>query len=277
MKNRIVNFLSILFVSTTFLISCSDDDNENQIPTSEVTTSKEYTDVEAANNEINAVVEDVFSTESGINPGPALGSKVPDCATVTSETLEETRTVVIDFGDGCEINGEMISGSIRMSFSVQLDAENKVEITYSLENFKYKDVTVSGNATTTFTFRSEGTNTTFTTNSNFSFAWAEGLTATSETNFVNETFLETNPDTPGDFDFYTLNSGSSSTTFSNGDKYSVEITTPLRNESGCQYIVSGIIVTNQNSETTTLDYGNGECDNTATQTDSDGNETIIDL
>ncbi len=277
MKNRVIAFLSILFISSAFLISCSDDDNENPIPTSEVTTSKQYKDLEAASKEINTLVENIFSTESGLIPIRSFSTKMPDCFTLTSEVTDTTRTIMVDFGDGCEVNGEMISGVIRMSFSVQLDAENKVEISYSLENFTYKDVTVSGSATTTFTFRSETGNTTFTTNSNFSFAWADGLTATSETNFVNETFFENNPDTPGDFEYYTLNSGSSITEFSNGDRYAVEITTPLRNERGCSYIVSGVITTTENSASTTIDYGNGECDNIATQTDSDGNQTTLEL
>ncbi|MEW7292552.1 hypothetical protein [Aquimarina sp. 2304DJ70-9] len=278
MKNRFIAFLSLFFVVSTFLIGCKDDDNDVQIPTSEVTTAKEYKDVEAANTEINFTVETVFGTESGLIPTTrSVENKMIDCATITSEVVEGTRTILIDFGEGCEVNGETISGSIRMSFAITLDTENKVEINYILENFVYKDIAIAGNANTTYTFRSEAGNTAFSTSSNFSFAWADGLTATSESNFVKETFLDSNPDNPQDSEYYKLTSGSSLTQFNNGDRYGVEITTPLRNERGCAYTVSGVIVTTQNSEVITLDYGDGTCDNIATQTDGEGNETTIEL
>ncbi len=277
MKKSVITFLSLLFVSSTLFLSCQDDDNEDTTPTEQVTTVKQYKDVEASNTNINTIVEDVFNAESGLIGNRNFESKMPDCVTVSSESTDTIRTIIIDFGDSCGTNGEIISGIIRMSFSTLLDADNKIEISYSLENFKYKDISVNGSATTVFSFQRETGNNTFTTNSNFTFIWDDGLSATSETDFVNETFFEMNPDTPGDFDYYSLTSGNSNTTFSNGDKYAVEITTPLRNERSCGYTVSGVIVTTENSDTTTLDYGNGECDNIATQTDKDGNETTIEL
>ncbi|GAA4277679.1 hypothetical protein [Aquimarina mytili] len=278
MKNKFKAFLSLFFVVSTCLIGCKNDDNEVQIPTSEVTTAKQYKDLETANTEINSMVEDVFSTESGLIPVTRnSANKMIDCATITSESTDGTRTILINFEDGCEINGESISGSIRMSFAIVLDTENKVVINYVLENLVYKGIAIAGTANTTFTFRSETGNTAFSTSTNFSFAWEDGLTATSESNFVKETFFDRNPDNPQDSEYYKLTSGSSSTRFSNGDQYGVEITTPLRNERGCAYTVSGVIVTTQNSEVITLDYGDGTCDNTATQTDGEGNETTIEL
>ncbi|AXT63181.1 hypothetical protein D1816_23480 [Aquimarina sp. AD10] len=276
MKNRVIAFLSIVLVSSTFLISCQEDDND-QNPTGPVTTSQQFKDIEAATNEINSMVESTFGSQSGLLPTARNNNKINDCATISNEVIEDIRTVVIDFGDGCEVNGETISGIIRMSFDVKLNADNKVEISYGLENFKYKDITVSGTATTTFTFRTESTNTTFSTSSDFSFTWDEGLTATNKSNFNNEIVIESSTDAPEGSQYYTLTSGSSTTEFSNGDIYTVEINTPLRKEIGCNYIVSGVVTTTQNDDTTTLNYGDGECDNKATQTDKDGNETVIEL
>ncbi|MCK8521890.1 hypothetical protein M0D21_09950 [Aquimarina sp. D1M17] len=278
MKKNAIAFLSFLFLSTTFFLSCQDDDNDQMIPTAQVTTEKQYDDIETANNRIQSTVENTFNLESGFPVNRQLLSKNSDCITTTSEVIENTRTITIDFGDGCEVaNGEIITGTITMSFSILMDTENQVEITYTVENFTYKEISVNGSATTTVSIDRDAGNRKFTTTSNFVFTWGDGLSATSETNFTKETFLETNADNPGDFDYYSLTSGSSNTTFSNGDIYSVEITTPLRNERGCIYIVSGVIITSQNSDTVTLDYGDGECDNIATQTDSDGNETTIEL
>ncbi len=278
MKNKVRAFLSLFFVVSTLLTGCKDDDNEVQIPVAQVTTAKEYEDVSTANSEIDAVVEDVFSTESGLLRATRnFENKMIDCATITSEVVNNIRTILIDFGDSCEVNGESISGSIRMSFAITLDTENKVEILFTLENIVYKDIAISGNALKTYTFRSDTGNIVFSTNTNFSFAWADGLTATSDSNFAKETFFEPNPDNPQDSEYYKLTSGNSVTQFNNGDRYSVEITTPLRNERGCAYTVSGVIVTAQNSEVITLNYGDGTCDNIAVQTDSEGNETTIEL
>ncbi|WP_109299292.1 hypothetical protein [Aquimarina sp. AU474] len=278
MKKHLISILTLLFISATIFTSCQDDDNETPIPTSQVTTAKQYKDIEGANSRIQNMVQDVFNIESGFINNRVLNNKLADCVTTTSEVTENTRTITIDFGDGCDVgDGEVITGVIRLSFNLELDTENKVTITYSVENFTYKDISVNGNATTVFSFNAETRNRKFITTSNFTFTWGDGLSAISETSFENETFFEANPDSPTDFEYYTLTSGTSTTTFGNGDIYSVEITTPLRNEKDCNYIVSGVIVTSENSDTSTLDYGNGECDNIATLTDKDGNETTIEL
>ncbi|WP_109097796.1 hypothetical protein [Aquimarina sp. AU58] len=279
MKKRVFAYAGLLFISCSFLLSCSNDDDATQIPTTAVTTSKQYKDITSANEEINSVVENVFNTETNIGNKSFSNIKTPECATITSEVTDEKKTVTIDFGDNCELpNGEVISGRIQMSFSLKLDAESKIEISYTLDKIVYKDITVSGTATTIFSFNSDTGNTKFTTNSDFTFAWADGLSATSKTNFATESFPgNSNPDTPPNLIFYSLTTGSSLTQFSNGDRFAVEITTPLRNESSCQYTVSGVIVTTENSAVITLNYGDGECDNIATQTDADGNETTIEL
>lgn len=279
MKNRVIAYIGLLFITSTFLPSCNNDDDKTSTPTSAVTTSKQYDNVASANKEINAIIENVFNTESITRANRNTNSKLTDCITITSEITDQTKTVIIDFGEKCELpNGDIISGGIGMSFSLQLDTESKIEITYTLEKIVYNDITISGNATTIFSFQNDTGNTKFTTNSNFLFTWADQLTATSETNYVTESFTENNnPDSPTNLSFYTLTTGSALTEFSNGDRYAVEITTPLRNESSCAYTVSGVLVTTENSNIITLNYGDGECDNIATQTDGDGNETTIEL
>lgn len=279
MRKRIFAFTGMLCLACSFLLSCNNDDNDTQTPTISVTTSKQHKDIVSANKEINAIIENVFGTESSVRSKISSKAKSPECATVTSEVTDDIKTVVIDFGERCELsNGEVISGSIRMTFSLQLDTESKIEIKYTLDKVVYKDITVTGNATTIFSFQNDTGNTKFTTNSDFSFAWKDNLTATSKTNFTTESFAsDSNPDTPASLVFYSLVTGNSITEFSNGDKYTIEITIPLRNESSCEFIVSGVMVTKENSATITLNYGDGTCDNIATQTDADGNETTIEL
>jgi len=280
MKKRIFAFLSIVLLSTFFFVGCQNDDNQSQTPTNPVATEKQFKDIEAVNEEIKSFTENTFAAESGFIPAPKRLNKMNDCVTISSEVTDQVRTVIIDFGNGCEINGANISGTIQMSFAIELDIENRVQITYTLENFVYKDITVTGTATSTFVFNRNEENSSFSSGSetitDFSFTWTDGLNATNKSNLTNETLFTINPDT-STFEFYTLNDGNSSTEFSNGDRYTVEITTPLRNEGGCDYTVSGVIVTSQNSDMITLDFGDGQCDNMATQTDADGNQTTIEL
>ncbi|WP_062059901.1 hypothetical protein [Aquimarina longa] len=279
MKNRVIIFLGSLFIASSFLSSCSSDDNKSQVPTTSVVTSKQYTDIESANKNINTIVEDVFTAESRTRKSSDTNHQLPDCVKITSEITDQNKTVTIDFGDKCKLsNGEVISGSIRMSFDIKVDTESEIKISYDLDKVVYKDITVSGTATKIFSFKNDTGNTKFTTNSNFSFAWEDKLTATSKTNFITESFLEKNTtDTPEEIKYYKLTTGNSETKFSNGDQYSTEITTPLRNETNCLYIVSGVIVTKKNKDTITLNYGDGKCDAIATQTDADGKETTIEL
>ena len=279
MRKKFFAFTSMLCLTCSFLLSCNNDDNDTQTPTTAVTTSKQHKDIASANKRINTIVENVFGTESSVRSKINSKIKSPECATITSDTTEDIKTVVIDFGDRCELsNGEVISGSIRMIFSLQLDTESKIEIKYTLDKIVYNDIMVSGNATTIFSFQNDTGNTKFTTTSDFSFVWKDNLTATSKTNFTTESFSgNTNPDTPASLVFYTLTTGNSITEFSNGDKYTVDITVPLRSESSCEYIVNGVMVTKENSTTITLNYGDGICDNIAIQTDADGKETTIEL
>jgi hypothetical protein len=62
-----------------------------------------------------------------------------------------------------------------------------------------------------------------------------------------------------------------------GSTYLKEITTPLVRKGSCRYIVSGVIqLTIDKTLVSSVDYGNGECDATATLT-KDGTTVTLDL
>ncbi len=290
MKNRTLAFISILFISSIFLSSCTNDsDNDttkNDTPTTEVATSEQYEQIKSANREIHKVIERFFNTESGIFGISKLERSIVDCPTFATENDGTNMTITIDYGDGCQTpDGNETSGRIIMIFNIEPngDKHDTTDISYTVENIVYDNITINGNARRSFVYNAETGNATYDATSSFKFEWEDGMTGTSESNRVKEIFREETQGLPGQdpfgygFDFYSLTTGNSSTQFSNDDTYSSEITTPLRYESICGYIVSGIQSTIENREIITLDFGDGRCDNIATETDSDGNETTIEL
>ncbi|WP_108867909.1 hypothetical protein [Aquimarina aquimarini] len=272
MKNRIIAFASVL-ITTAFMLSCSsDDDNTSTAPDGVITATK-YKDIKSANREINAVVQGAFNTQ----PTPASKSsyinKTTDCTTIDGMDAGTGGNVTIDFGTNCSLpDGETVSGKIIISFSIKEEATGvRIDMNYSLENFSFNGITVSGNSVATISANLESDQY-FTSTSDYVFTWDDGLKVTSKD--VTSTEVILNQET---FEYHTLVHLDTKAEFNNGDVYTSKTTAPLRIENGCEYVVSGTIVTNENAATTTLDYGDGTCDKIANQTDSDGNTTTIDL
>ncbi|MBG6130883.1 hypothetical protein IWQ47_002353 [Aquimarina sp. EL_43] len=266
MKNRIIAFASIL-VATAFLFSCSsDDDNANE--TNLVTTSAKYKDVRSANREINAAVQGTMNDPS--NASRSLKNSSNDCVTLTSELTETGGTATITFGENCTSpDGKAISGTILLSYKMkEASGELAFDITYTLENFSFNGITVSGSSIATYNILDKK----FVTDSDYKFIWDDGLSVVSKNTtsveiVINEESAES----------YTLINMDTKAEFSSGELYTSKTTTPMRVENDCKYVVSGILVTSENASTITLNYGDGTCDNVATQTDSEGNVTTIDL
>ena len=74
-----------------------------------------------------------------------------------------------------------------------------------------------------------------------------------------------------------LITGSWETNFANGNVHSTSITTPLRREASCRFIVSGAVDLVRTLYSGSLDYGDGSCDNLATFTNESGEEREIRL
>ncbi|MEM9000464.1 MAG: hypothetical protein AAGB24_09380 [Bacteroidota bacterium] len=274
-KNQVLKF-GALFVFGCLLTSCQEDDEGESITESnatDVVTLAERDELENAVNEINTIVGDNFGVDMGT--GKSVGTeKSYDCITITADEDDNGNVeVIIDYGEECELrNGAIVSGSIIVTYAI---ADDEFEIVYTLQNYVYNDIEVTGSAVAVYDYENEDANLGYTYSSNFNFAWPDGLTAIDSTTYTTETVFEENEE--NFFDFYTLVTGSGATEFSNGDSYTFEITSPLRSEPGCRYYVSGIIINTENTATTTLDYGDGTCDAIAIETDSDGNVTTVDL
>lgn len=278
MKKRIV-LMSSLYIGALLLMSCQDDNESSatgEFSTAAVITRTEKNELEAAVNEINSAVGNNFGVDTSTSKSVST-EKTYGCMDIASEEDEEgTIRVIIDYGETCELrNGDMVSGRILISYTAEDSEDNDFVIDYTLENYTYNDIVVTGSAQAIYDFENEAGNLVYAYESDFVFSWPDGLEATDNSSYSTETLFESDDETF--FNFYNLVTGSGETTFSNGDSYTFQITEPLRSEPRCRYYVSGVVVSTQNSETVTLDYGEGECDDRALETDGDGNTTEIDL
>ncbi len=279
MNNKLHVFLSAICIVSIFFTSCNDDDKDtNEVPTGAVTTADQFAEFENATREINTLMQESFSAQFAANRTSKSSAKTTNCGTVIQQDTGANTIITIDFDANCTLDSnDKISGIMRISFNLDAFANNNLEINYTLEDFKFNDITVNGTAVSKFSTDETNSNFSFVTDSKYTFTWNTTISATTETSLITELVFENNTNDPAGFESYTQISGTSAATFSNNDRYTTAITTPLRINSGCEYVVSGVVVTNSNSQNTTLDYGNGDCDNKATLTDNDGNETIIEL
>ncbi|WP_425236085.1 hypothetical protein [Ulvibacterium sp.] len=278
MKKRIVKIVS-LFMGTILVMSCQDDNetsNPSEINATDVITQAEKNELEAAVNEINSAVGNNFGVDTSTSKTVST-EKTFTCMEITSDEDEDGNIeVIIDYGEACELrNGDVVSGRILVTYTSDDSADNDFTIDYTLEDYAYNDIMVTGSAQAVYDFENEEGNLVYAYESEFSFAWPDGTEATDSSNYSTETIFGSEDETI--FDFHNLVTGSGETTFNNGDSYTFEITEPLRSEPRCRYYVSGVVVNTQNMEMTTLDYGDGECDAIATETDGNGNTTVIDL
>jgi hypothetical protein len=208
--------------------------------------------------------EEVSKDDSDDNKG------ISDCVVKTVEINGLRRTVILDFGDGCEMKNEhILSGKIMMVLVLDLDAKT-IEITHSYEDFYVDDVSITGTSTISRIRENDNQNPEMTITFNKTLTWPDGETVTREGTKTREWIAGYS--NKGWGDNVHLVSGNWSTTFKDGTIYSTVISEekPLRREFSCRYIVSGLMTIDKGDKKGTIDFGNGECDNIAIFTTEGG-------
>lgn len=202
------------------------------------------------------------------------------CATVTLDTAASPRRIIVDFGPvNCLCNdGRFRRGKVIATFTGRY-MQTGTTITYTTDQYFVNDNQVDGtrivsnqgpnsqgqpvfqvdvNGTITLTAQ----NKTLSHSASRTRVWVDGYA------------------TPKDLsdDVYEI-SGSHSTD-SGTHSHDAQILTPLRVEAGCAHITAGVVSITRSglrTYTTTVDYGNGTCDNQATITLPDGSSRQITL
>lgn len=280
-----VNYPKIISMLTGILllvaISCSKDENTTEdLSSTEVISSVELQfsdEAEMISEEVTIIAEDVYVTDeiSIISKADYKSDYLPDCVTITTVVTDTTREKIIDFGEGCELpNGNILSGVINLSYAKNMEVASK-SIALNLENFTFNDVAVEGSADILRLRSNENGNPQGTMNASFSAAWPDGDTASFEGTRTREWIEGFGSGFWGDNVF--LITGKRTYVGGEGNVFIKEVTTPLRRELSCRFIVSGILEITRNDNTASLDFGDGSCDAKGILIQPDGTEKEVFL
>ena len=277
-----MNLAGLALVSALTFTACSEEETtaEEIFTNSEVITSAElqYSDEsEQMSDDIAEIAEDVYVSDelSSTSKGTYNSDYLPECVTITTVETDTTKEKTIDFGDGCELrNGNVLSGIIKLSYALDMEAASKT-IALELENFTFNQVAVEGGASILRMRSNENGNPQATANRNFSATWPDGETASFSGMRTREWIGGFGTDFWGDNVFLITGNG----TFTNkaGNLWSKTVTTPLRREMSCRFIVSGVLEISRNDATASLDFGDGTCDAKGILTNPEGTSKEIFL
>lgn len=204
-------------------------------------------------------------------------NQCPDVEITEGDNDGYPKVIIMDYGDSTVLrNGTVLSGTIEITISAPRSSDD-FERTVEYIEFGVDSMTVDGFATITIdkldtTFRQYVSDLTYTLadgtvidlTSERVWQWLEGM------------------DTPEDQsdDVIVISGQAEAVMTIDGvtDTYKKEITTPLKRLGDCRFIVEGVVeITLNGALISSIDYGDGTCDDTALVTDSDGNQTEIDL
>jgi hypothetical protein len=205
---------------------------------------------------------------------------VPAFGTALTSGTQVTKT--IDFGTtGCTLNnGNVVRGKIIITFVYQPDATSHT-ITYSFDNFYHNNIKFEG----TKTFTRSRTTATATSPSHPIVVMQLEMTITMPNGDVYTRVgsrtreLVEGYSTDAFLDNIYRITGSWTTTNENGNQHTATITEPLMAKMSCiavnkPILARGIITFIRNNVTSTLNYGDGECDNLAVFTINGNSFTI---
>ncbi|WP_378182933.1 hypothetical protein [Aquimarina sp. SS2-1] len=276
MKNNILKFGLIAFFSI-ILVGCNSEEVSDQLPLDGIDSQEAA--LTATIDDGAEVLSDLtlqgFEDEEGLAKN-SNNRFLPDCATVTIELTSTSKNVTIDFGtEGCEVrSGHIVKGKIFMSYELNVEAMSLV-INYSLEDFFIDDVQFAGSRTITRLKSNDNGNPEYSMNLDFTITFTDGTQASRTGSKTREWIEGAFNGNWGDNVF--LITGEWQTNFANGNTHSTTITTPIRREASCRFLVSGIVELVRTNFSGSLDYGDGSCDNKAVFTNSDGEEREIIL
>jgi hypothetical protein len=274
------HFVKMILLATLTIASCSKDEAavEDEIIAEEVITATElkYSDEsEMISEEITTIAEDIYATDeiSSTSKINYYSDYLPDCITVTTVITATTKEKTIDFGEGCELpNGNILAGIINLSYAKDMDLAQKT-LVLALENFSFNGVAVEGGADIVRVRSNANGNPQGTANARFSATWLDGETASFEGTRTREWIEGYGSGFWGDNVF--LITGKRTFVNREGNTFVKEVISPLRRELSCRFIVSGVLNITRNTNTASLDFGDGSCDAKGILTLPDGSSEEV--
>ena len=292
MKNLLK--LSAVFLLLITYSSC-DKDNTNDMTSAQLTSDDAIVNskIDLANDDIATIADQLFDNinattlnyraienNATIFSNCATITRIPAFGTALTAGTQVTKT--IDFGTtGCTLNnGNVVRGKIIITFVYQPDATSHT-VTYSFDNFYHNNIKFEG----TKTFTRSRTTATATSPSHPIVVMQLEMTITMPNGDVYTRVgsrtreLVEGYSTDAFLDNIYRITGSWTTTNENGNQHTATITEPLMAKMSCiavnkPILAKGIITFVRNNVTSTLNYGDGECDNLAIFTINGNSFTI---
>ena len=260
----------LVILSLILMTACQNED---------ATTETEETAIDELalrSAEIDVMSDDIgIIVEESSQEDESVVSFLPPCVTITTQISQGYRERTLDFGTGCELpNGNIVSGILTTRREIDVNPARFV-IAVTFNNFHHNGVLIEGTRSVERVASNDNGNPQATAEVDMQVTWPDGSTATREGTRIREWIEGVGSGTWADNVF--LITGNVSTTGRLGNTYATNITTPLRRELVCAFIVSGTVELSLNGNTGVLTYGNGDCDNEASWTNPNGNTQTIYL
>lgn len=270
MKNWI-KYTALAIVSIAVLTTSCKKDEEDEKIDNETTTAQDNALSQNVFDDIKKVVEEAVENDTTSKTSFSFGA----CAIVNvnpawTDTTTWPKTVTIDFGStNCTgANGVRRRGKLVVVLSGRYRSPGSV-LTVTPANYYVNDYFVEGTKTITNLGRNSSNNLHFsvevvnakitsptgeisTWNSSRTNEWIEGESTIGLLNFCDDVYLI---------------SGTANGVSRKGKPYTVNITSPLRKQICCRWVVSGTLVISPTGlQNRIIDFGAGTCDNSATVT-----------
>jgi len=252
-------------------ISCQKEETEIQMSNSE---AEQEVIAENLFAEIDALTEEAVDIQlNWLKSGNASESYlVDDCPVVTYDKTSTPRKIVLDYGTGCVGKDEKTrSGKIIITSTAFENLSVKREKTF--DNFYVEGKKIEGKISKTVTFSREDRTRVAEVKEDVTVTFEDKTSLTRKAILTREHFLGV-PAVKMDDETKTwgevITKRASGVTISK----TIEETTPLLFKASCRQIVNGIVTITNGDSSWTIDYGKGECDNTATITRNGETKTV---
>jgi len=283
MKRNWISIISIVLLAAITMLGC---EKNNNVQTADLITAEDDAIADAAYDDVFSEVDAVMNLMDQIGydlTGKKSGLEGLDTCPVISIVASPgtfwPRTVIVDYGDGCDLGIRNRKGKILIKVSAPMwHDEAYREVTF--DNFYINDHRVEGKRIVTNEGRwDDGSE--YDGFRYFSVMLVGGKVTTPDgqviTKDVNRTrtFVEGEETRWDRRDDIWYIDGAATGVNRKGIAFTREITSPLWKEIGCRFITQGtVLISAEGRPDVILDYGDGACDPIATVTVGDETREI---
>jgi len=265
--------LTFMLAAMFILSSCKKD---NTTTDNDFGAVKDDAFAESTYDNVTNLADEAYTLSTSGNYKSSDNIFLGDCATVTLDTTVFPRVLTIDFGDtNCLGNdGRYRRGKIIVTFTGRYWHPGTI-ITTTFDEYYVNDNQVEGTKVVTNNGFNEAGNMNWDIAVNGLITLANGEGTITWNSQRNREWIEGISTPYNRWDNIYLITGDAQGQRANGLHWTRQITSPLRIELACRFIVSGTVkVIPEGKPVRILDFGDGNCDNQATVTINGNTYTI---